>query len=128
MKVLIGMLTVLVLMIGAPSVMAVSDAYMDGYRQGSHDFIHKFVGSLVENPTGNPNITEFVNGYNQALKDVQSGPYGAFGTLLTKKAMEYSDGWFAGANALAYNLTQSPMGHNSVSYTNGWYAGRYPSN
>ncbi|MGA9843216.1 MAG: hypothetical protein WBQ25_12960 [Nitrososphaeraceae archaeon] len=42
--------------------------------------------------------------------------------------MEYSEGWFAGANALAHNLTRDPLGHNSGWYIQGWYNGRYPSN
>jgi hypothetical protein len=63
MKIILG-IVVVVLMIGAPSVMAASDAYLDGYRQGSHDYIHGFIGPQVENPTHNPNITDFVNGHS----------------------------------------------------------------
>jgi hypothetical protein len=55
MKALIGVVVV-VLMMGCftygktrpPSVMAASDAYLDGYRQGSHDYIHRFIGPQVE--------------------------------------------------------------------------------
>jgi hypothetical protein len=54
-----------------PSVMATSDAYIDGYRQGVSDSIHPVIPPLIENPTGNQNITDFVNGYAQAMKDVQ---------------------------------------------------------
>ena len=137
MKVILGAVAVLVLVasLGAtpvmgviPMAMAESTAYNDGYRQGVSDSIHPIIPPLVENPTGNQNITDFVNGHAQAMKDVQSGPFGVVGSHLNKKSMEFADGWFAGSIALAHNLTISPMGHNLDFYDQGWYNGRYPTN
>jgi len=48
MKTLLIAVAVIVLMIGAPSVVAASDTYLDGQRQGSHDYIHGFIGPQVE--------------------------------------------------------------------------------
>jgi hypothetical protein len=126
MKTVLGVLGVLVLLGAITPIMATADVYNDGYRQGSHDYIHGFIGSLVENPTNNPNIIDFVNGHTQAWNDIFNGPWAT--AHFTKNEMQRADGWFAGANALAYNLTKDPMGHNSDSYVQGWYSARYPSN
>lgn len=136
MKIVLGAVAVLVLLVASlgatlgavPSVMATSDGYIDGYRQGVSDSIHPVIPPLIENPTGNQNITDFVNGHTEAMKDVQSGPFGVVGSHLNKNSMEFADGWFAGSIALAHNLTKSPMGHNSDFFVQGWYNGRYPSN
>lgn len=129
MKAIIGAIAVLILMIGAPSVMAASDAYNDGYRQGINDYIHKRTVLLSEynnNPTHNPNISDYIKGSIQASNDAWFGPW--HGAHFDKKGLDYADGWFAGANSLAHNLTASSMGHNSQSYELGWVEGRYPPN
>jgi hypothetical protein len=126
MKIILGALAIVILLSAVTPVMAVSDAYNDGYRQGSRDYIHGFIGSLVENPTKNPNITDFENGSKQAWTDMFTGPFG--GIHMDKKSVEYFDGWIAGSAASAHNFPGEALGHNSYSYNQGFLQGRHPLN
>ena len=128
-KALIGDLGLVILLSAVTPVMAASDAYNDGYRQGINDYIHKhgvLLSEYNDNPTHNPNITDYINGYVQASNDAFDGPWS--GAHFDKKGFDYADGWFAGANALAHNLTAISMEHVSSSYNLGWVDGRYPPN
>ena len=75
MKILLSVVAVLVLL-GAiiPTVMAQSLVYHDGFLQGFSDLIHNhFI--LTSNPTGNPNLTEYMSGYDHGLNSAAIGPF-----------------------------------------------------
>jgi len=126
MKVVLGTLAVIVLMIIAPNVMAHSIAYNDGYRQGIADFMHGRIDGLISNPTGNPNIVEFLKGQIDGWNDIFSGPLMS-DQLFSKRSAESTDGWIDGATALVHGFPGTPLGQHSQTYIQAFYRGYSPS-